>query len=142
MSTDNPQSAIENRKSDLILLNFSHPLTDEQLARVETLAGRSIERVINVPVQFDEQRSFSEQIVTLADACGLTSRQWQSAPLLVVPPALSFIAVMLLAELHGRMGYFPPCVRTRPVAGSIPPRYEVAEIMDLQAQRQGARRRR
>ena len=39
--------------------------------------------------------------------------------------------VALLAELHGRCGYFPAHVRTRPVQGSIPPQYEVAEVMDL-----------
>ena len=34
----------------------------------------------------------------------------------VVPPALNFITAVLLAELHGRMGYFPAIVRLRPVA--------------------------
>jgi hypothetical protein len=40
------------------------------------------------------------------------------------------------------MGYFPPVVRLRPVAGSLPPRYEVAEILNLQAIRDEARKRR
>jgi len=60
----------------------------------------------------------------------------------VVLPSLNFIAAQLLAELHGRMGYFPPVVRTRPVAGAVPRRYEVAEILDLQMTREGARRNR
>jgi hypothetical protein len=59
--------------------------------------------------------------------------------LLVNPPSLNFIAVALLAELHGRMGDFPPCLRMRPVAGTIPPRYEVAEILDLQTFRERER---
>jgi len=33
-------------------------------------------------------------------------------------------------------------VRTRPVAGSLPRRFEVAEILDLQAIRDAARHRR
>jgi len=78
----------------------------------------------------------------MADACGLSPTEWQTLPLLVVPPALNFSAVALLAELHGRCGYFPAQVRLRPVQGSIPPRYEVAEILDLQAIRDAARGRR
>jgi hypothetical protein len=126
----------------MILINFSHPLTDEQLTSVETLTGRALEHVIDVPAQFDEGQSFAKQVVALVDTCDLTATEWQQAPILIIPPALSFIAVLLVAELHGRMGYFPPCVRTRPVAGSAPRRYEVAEVMDLQAQRDAARGRR
>lgn len=40
-----------------------------------------------------------------------------------VGEALNFIAAALVAELHGRMGYFPPVVRTRPVAGAVLRRY-------------------
>jgi len=47
-----------------------------------------------------------------------------------------------MAELHGRMGYFPPLLRLKPVAGSVPPRFEVAEILDLQTARDEARRKR
>jgi hypothetical protein len=63
----------------------------------------------------------------------------KESTLLVVPPALNFSAVALLAELHGRCGYFPACLRLRPVAGARPPRYEVAEVLDLQAVRDRAR---
>jgi hypothetical protein len=61
---------------------------------------------------------------------------------LVNPPSLNFIAVVLLAELHGRCSYFPAHLRLRPVQGSVPPRYEVAEVLNLQAVREEARRRR
>ncbi len=126
----------------MIVLNFSHPLTPEHVARIETLSGQRVKRVVEVPVHFDQSQPFGPQVVAAADACGLTSQEWQTVPLVVVPPALNFIAVLLIAELHGRMGYFPPCVRLRPVEGAIPPRYEVAEILDLQGQREAARRRR
>jgi hypothetical protein len=49
---------------------------------------------------------------------------------------------VLLAELHGRCGYFPAAVRLRPVPDSVPPRFEVAEIVNLQAVREKARGRR
>jgi hypothetical protein len=61
---------------------------------------------------------------------------------LINPPSLNFVAIALLAELHGRMGYFPACLRLRPVEGSTPPRYEVAELLNLQEARNAARRRR
>lgn len=126
----------------MLLLNFSHPLTNAQRAEIEALAGQPIARLIDTPAQFDHARSFVEQVSELADAAGLTSAEWQTEPLLIVPPALNFIAVALLAELHGRMGYFGPIVRMRPLQGALPPRYEVAEIIDLQEVRDRARRKR
>jgi hypothetical protein len=54
-------------------------------------------------------------------------------------PSLNHIAACVLAELHGRMGYFPTILRMRPVAGSTPPQFEVAEIINLQAVRDQAR---
>lgn len=126
----------------MLVINFSHPLTKDHLAQLESLIGRPVERVIEIPTHLDTARPFGPQIVELADACGLTPAEWQTLPLVVVPPSLNFAAVLLLAELHGRMGYFPPCVRLRPVEGAIPPRYEVAEVMNLQAQRDAARARR
>lgn len=126
----------------MLVINFSHPLTPDHRAQLESLTGQRIERVVEISTHLDTGRPFGPQIVELADACGLTPAQWQTLPLVVVPPSLNFAAVLLLAELHGRMGYFPPCVRLRPVEGALPPRYEVAEIMNLQEQRDAARARR
>jgi len=126
----------------MLLLNFSHPLTPDQISQVEDITGQPIADARHVLAQFDHQKPFIPQIIALADTCGLTAEEWQTTPLLIVPPALNFIAVTLLAELHGRMGYFPTCARLRPVAGSRPPRYEVAEVLDLQAVRNAARQKR
>jgi hypothetical protein len=123
----------------VILLNFSHPLTADHLAQLATRADHAVDRVVDVPVQFDVTVSFETQVRALVDGIGLSPVEWQTAPILVNPPALNVIAVTLLAELHGRMGYFPPVVRLRPMAGSLPPRFEVAEIINLQAMREQAR---
>ncbi len=72
----------------------------------------------------------------------LSPEEWQSASILVNPPALNFITALTLAELHGRMGYFPPVVRLRPVQQALPPRYEVAEVLNLQQTRDEARKKR
>jgi hypothetical protein len=123
----------------MILLNFAHPLTKSQLEQIEALTGQPIERLVEINSQIDLQEPLVPQIVALADRCGLSPVEWQTLPLLVNPPALNFSAVVLTAELHGRMGYFPPCVRLRPVKDALPPRFEVAEILNLQAVREAAR---
>jgi hypothetical protein len=126
----------------MLILNFSHPLTPDQLRQVEVLTGQAVVGVRHVPAQFNNQGGFVAQTVALADACDLTPEQWQTEPLLIVPPPYSFIAMTLLAELHGRTGYFPPFLRLRPVPDVVPTRFEVAEIVDLQGVRERARKTR
>lgn len=126
----------------MILLNFSHPLTADQKQQIEALAAQPITATVAVNPQFDEQQPFAPQVQALLAQVHLTPEQWQGDPLLVVLPSLNFISALLLAELHGRMGYFPPVVRTRPVANSLPRRFEIAELLDLQSIREKARHQR
>jgi hypothetical protein len=126
----------------MILLNFSHPFTPAQMEQVEALTGQKIQRVVHIKSQVDPQQPLVPQVVALADEVGLSSTEWQTLPLLINPPSLHWVAVTLLAELHGRCGYFPAHVRMRPVPGVVPPQYEVAEVLDLQALRNAARERR
>ena len=119
----------------MILLNFSHPLTLEQLAQLEAMVGCPILRSIARMPHFDEQQPFEPQLAGLLDKSELSAEQWQTEPVLVVLPALNSIAAALLSYLHGRMGYFPHVVRIRPVEGVAPRRFEIAEILDLQAAR-------
>jgi hypothetical protein len=137
-----PQSTIQKSLFSLLVLNYSHPLTAAHRADIEALTGSAIAEVRDIPTQLDPETPFGPQIVALAEAAELTPAQWQTQALLVVLPALNYAAALLLAELHGRMGYFPPVVRLRPVAGALPPRYEVAEVLDVQTQRAEARQRR
>jgi hypothetical protein len=126
----------------MLLLNFSHPLSPDQLAKVTELTGQPIDEVRHYMAQFDQDRPFIPQAEALIEQIGLSPQAWQSAPLIVVLPALNHIAAVVLAELHGRMGYFPPIVRLKPVAGALPPRYEVAEVINLQGVRDAARLKR
>lgn len=123
----------------MTLLNFAHPITPEQAAGIEPLLGRPIERTIACPAQFDPAMPFAEQARALMDTVGLTPEEWQTLPLLVNLPSLSVIAGLVLAEIHGRAGYFPAVLRLRPVAGAVPPRFEAAEILNLQEARDKAR---
>ncbi|KPL70950.1 hypothetical protein AC812_16605 [Bellilinea caldifistulae] len=122
----------------MLLLNFSHPLTTDQIQQVEALSGQPVE-IMDIPVHFDNNQPFLPQLEALMTRLSLSPAEWQSRPILVNPPSLNFITALLLAELHGRMGYFPPVLRLRPVPDALPPRYEVAEILNLNAVRERAR---
>ena len=60
-------------------------------------------------------------------------------PILANLPGYAPAAAAVLAELHGRMGHFPAIIRLRPIVGTTPTRYEVAEIADLRELRDAAR---
>ena len=62
----------------MIFLNFSHPLSPDQMASIEEQCGRSIGRVIEIPTQFDHGEPFGPQASALVDAAGLTSVEWQT----------------------------------------------------------------
>ncbi|MFN7037045.1 MAG: CRISPR-associated protein Csx15 [Bellilinea sp.] len=126
----------------MIIVNFSHPLSQEQLKQVEELTGQPIEKVIEIHSQIDPQKPLEEQVLRMVDQAPLSPAEWQTAPILVNPPSLNFTAVLMVADLHGRMGFFPAFLRLRPVEGAIPPRFEAAEILNLQSIRDKARLRR
>lgn len=126
----------------MILLNFSHPITDDQKVQIEKLAGQKVTQVIALKTHFDDSRAFPEQLMRLTEQIPLSMEALQTKPILVNPPALNFLAALVISDLHGRMGYFPPILRLRAEDESIPPRYEVAEILNLQQVRNAARKQR
>lgn len=125
----------------MLILNFTHPLTDEQKAQIESLAGTSIDEVRTIPVQIDQTKALESQVTAIVDAAQLSSQEWQTRALLVNPPGYAPAAFVLLAELHGRIGHFPSLIRLRPKSGPVTA-YEVAELLNLQAARSDARTRR
>jgi hypothetical protein len=126
----------------MIVVNFAHPLTQEHIAQIESLAGQGVDRLVDLQVQFDHSRSFSSQLAYLIDRSDLSTVTLQTSVVIVNLPSLSPIAALVLADLHGRMGFFPPIIRLCPVEGCLPPRFEVAEIVNLQAVRDRARGKR
>ena len=126
----------------MTVINFAHPLTGAQVAALESLSGWHVDHILAVPAHCDLARPFAEQAAGFVEAAGLTSEQWQSYRLAIVPPALSPVACLVIAEIHGRAGYFVPVVRLRPRSGVLPPVFDVAEILDVQGQREAARARR
>ena len=126
----------------MILINFSHPFSPQQIAQIEVLSGQSIDQVLDIAVHLDNLKPFLPQLQELVTNIPLDPRSLQTEPVLVNPPALNFITALLVAELHGRMGYFPSILRVRPVPESLPTQYEIAEILNLQDVRDSARQRR
>src|SRR5260370_29017461 len=125
----------------MLILNFSDRLKSEQRAQIEVLAHTSIEEVRTIHVQIDQSEPLEPQISAIVDAVGLSSEEWQTLLLLINPPGYAPAAFVLLAELHGRVGHFPSLIRLRPKAGPVTG-YEVAELLNLQNIREGARKRR
>ena len=126
----------------MILLNFAHPLTPPQLAAIEANAGTAVTRLVERMPQLDHGAGFTDEVRHLVAEVGLSGGEWQTEPIVVNLPGYAAAAAILVAELHGRMGHFPTIVRLRPVEGSVPTRYEVAELVNLEQVRDEARKRR
>lgn len=123
----------------MIILNFSHPLTDEQIKDIENITGKDVTQVINILTQFDHKLPFKKQIIQIIESTGFSKEEWQTLPLIINPPSYSPITACLIAKIHGITGYFPTIIRLRPVEDSIPQKFEVAEIINLQELRDKAR---
>lgn len=65
----------------MILLNFTHPLSTEQVQQIERLTGAADIEVRHVPAQFDHARPFAPQAAALVEACGLSPAEWQTQAL-------------------------------------------------------------
>lgn len=130
------------RRVIMHIINFSHPLTTEQIAQIEARLGGKIDSIRNVRVQFDTEQAFVPQVIELLDELGITAEQWQTEAWLIVLPSLNFITAVLLAELHGRSGRFPTIIRLKPVTEALVSTFELAEIINLDQVRNAARARR
>ncbi len=126
----------------MILLNFGHPLTETQLEAIKEETRQSDFDLREIKTHFDHERPFSEQIAQMVSSLEIDAQTWQTEPILISPPALNVIALALMSELHGRMGYFSAVIRLKPIPGSLPPQFEFAEIINLQAIRDQARTQR
>lgn len=124
-----------------VVLNFSHPLTAAHLADLQARLGAPVEER-RFTVQVPAQMSLAQAAWNLVDQVGLDGTAWQGRPILIVVPGLAPLAACLLAELHGRCGYFPACVVIRPDPKGMPGTFVVAEVLDLQGVRYRSREQR
>jgi len=126
----------------MLLLNFAHPLTPAHLTTLTDILHQPITTIRDIGVKLDTAQSLAPQMHALVEQAGLSPQEWQTVPLLINLPSLNYAAALLLAELHGRMGHWPAILRLRPLVGSTPLLFEVAEVINLQLLRDNARSRR
>lgn len=80
-------------------------------------------------------------MAALVDGLPWAKADLQRLTLVVVLTGLAAAAAGLLAEPHGWLGYFVTFARLRPADGPVV-RFDLAELVPLQAVREQARRRR
>jgi hypothetical protein len=127
-----------------LVLNFSgHPVMPGQIKTIEKQLHWPKSRVIDVPVgTVAEDRKFVANVVKAIEHIDLSPEEWQRAGIVVIPAGYSAIWSVVLAELHGRLGYFPDVVHLRPSPPASEEKFEVAEIMNLREVRHASREKR
>ena len=80
----------------MLILNFAHPLTDDQKRQIERLVEAPLDDIVTIPVQIDQAGLLEPQIIAIVDAVPLTSEEWQTRPLLINPPGYAPAAFVLL----------------------------------------------
>lgn len=123
----------------MVLINFSHPMTEEHLMSIHQLTGINSVRVINAKVQVNFDYSITTQMIDVLRSIDLTATEWQTLPILINPAGFSPAAQILLVLLHGLMGHFPAATLLRPIPGTTPTQFEVYDILNLQDLRNKAR---
>jgi hypothetical protein len=133
-----------NKNSRQFVLNFSgHPvLPGQQEAIRQRMHWLSVD-VIDVPFgNVPEDENFVPSIANALENVELSAEEWQTTPLVVIPAGYAAAWSVVLAELHGRLGYFPDVVRLRPARTVSNEKFEVAEIMNLREVRHNSRDKR
>jgi transcriptional regulator with XRE-family HTH domain len=108
----------EPRTNGIIVLNFAHPLTAQQQAQIEELSNTKIENIITISTLINEEEPLEPQIASLIEAVDQSTHDWYKRDILINPPGYAPAAILLLAEIHGRIGHFPTLIRMRPKHGS------------------------
>jgi len=129
-----------NKDASIKILNFSHPITETQKENIQKLLGRPIAGIIDIQTQLDESHCFNSQVCGLITKANIKPESLQHGDYIVNLPGFAPAAAVVVGELHGRMGHFPTIIRMKKAGGSIPPVYNVEEIIDLQAIRDEARK--
>lgn len=121
---------------EVLVLNFSHPITEVQKGEIAKLVGVEL-----TDIEFREglSRQYAyttadELVAAVRDqvnAAKVSAADWQSTRVFVNLPALSAGAMIALAEMHGRMGYFPSALRIEKVGDS----FSFTEVVELDSLR-------
>lgn len=119
----------------MILINFNRPFKPDQIKQIEALTHEKIERVIDfATAPLDGDQPVLPQLGKLLKSVSALKVELRSEPVIVHLPTQTYLAALLMADLHGWMGYFPRVIRTSlRMGGGLLPVQDVAEVLDLQA---------
>jgi len=112
----------------MIIVNFSHPLPQSQISKVEQLTKTKVNEVINVLPQFDLDSGLKPQVEKMIGSAGLSWEQWKN-DVLCCYPSLNFAAGIFSAMVFKEIGKMPPMIRTAPVTVGFTRQFEVVEIL-------------
>ncbi len=104
----------EPHTNGIIVLNFAHPLTMQQQTQIEELSNTTIENIITISTLINEEEPLEPQIASLIEAVDQFTLDWNKRDILLNPPGYAPAVILLLAEIHGRIGHFPTLIRMRP----------------------------
>jgi hypothetical protein len=128
----------------MLILNFAHPLSQEQRAQLAGLLNCDAQELDErqISTQIDREADLRFEVERLVNSVGFSNDEWQTRAFVINPPGLSVAAQVLTAELHGRCGHFPTLLHIAPVGKSTPTVFEVREVLNLQVVRDTARAKR
>jgi len=124
----------------MYLLNFGHPLTQEQITVLDKTLDQKV-IILNIRVQVNYDELIYPQLEKVIDSIS-DKLNFQTDPYIVNLPPLSNAAAIILTILHGRSGYFPHILVQKPKENSQPLKYVVGEIVNLQEIRDKERHKR
>lgn len=121
----------------MILLNFSHALTNQQEGEIRKLLSIPDKewekrKTIRVDCFLNINSDFSPQAEKILDSIPMKDDEWTEERLVVVPPPISHSAILIILGIFAKCGYLPEIVRIKKKPKSTPPIYMVAEIIELQ----------
>jgi len=120
----------------IILVNFAHPLTEEQRRQLVEIGHDSDIREVRVSSQIDQEKPLLPQVQEMLRQAAAGARDHlydydgENWRIIFNFPSLSASAVVM-AALLAKADNWPDMLRLKPVPGALPPRFEVAEIISL-----------
>ena len=128
----------------MLILNYAHPFTPAMLKQIATHlnVGVTVLEERQIKTQIDRDLPMPLEVARLVEESGLSASDLQTMPFILNPPGLALAALCMIAEFHGRTGFFPSVLNIVPVANSTPPVFEVRGVLNLQSVREAAREKR
>jgi hypothetical protein len=112
----------------MILINFSHAMTAEQIRQVEEMMKRGPVQLVDIPCQMDLDKPLAPQVRKVYEQ-SLPYLIGDRSTILVHLPGLSTVAVLLMEHMRVGLGYRPFIVIMRRNSISPVGAFDVVEIL-------------